>query len=529
MSDNKIVETVDLDKGTDEYEAIVQMARDDLAMFSCYVDPNYEIGRFHEEIINKLHRVAEWKCKRLLVCLPPGSGKSRLVTQLFPARTLGNHPEKKIVVTWYWQDLPNYFSTETQAVVNGEYYKDLFDTEYQTEKVQHRQTKQWWYYHAVWVWWPLTWYRFDIGIIDDPIKNRQEAESMTIREKINWRYTSTFYTRRLNQDSAIIIVLTRWHIRDIIGFIDDNSSEEREKVIVPALTDTKDEQWYKTYTSYRPERFSVEDLIHTRELLPLRDWMALYMQDPVASTGSIFKPPFKYEEYYQLFEWTQAYRKEDIMIGIFIDPAFSTSATSDDASIIVWWKHKITRETFLFDWYADTSAPSVTIERALMMADQRRIMWFTNIFISCETVTINKDQMKFLKDLYEAMKLRWVQYPIFEFKPKWNKLDRIRFALEPVFTNRWITFVKSWWDILWMRKAEEQLTSFPACDKIDVLDTIAQAEEVLLKRIMWVDPNAKPRERPAYTNKITGEVVEDNRARFNDIRERANRPWRERF
>ena len=59
MSDNKIVETVDLDKGTDEYEAIVQMARDDLAMFSCYVDPNYDIGRFHEEIINKLHRVAE--------------------------------------------------------------------------------------------------------------------------------------------------------------------------------------------------------------------------------------------------------------------------------------------------------------------------------------------------------------------------------------------------------------------------------------------------------------------------------------
>lgn len=80
-----------------------------------------------------------------------------------------------------------------------------------------------------------------------------------------------------------------------------------------------------------------------------------------------------------------------------------------------------------------------------------------------------------------------------------------------------------------MRKAEEQLTSFPSCDKIDVLDTIAQAEEVLLKRIMWVDPNAKPRERPAYTNKITGEVVEDNRARFNDIRERANRPGRERF
>lgn len=497
---------VTLDTSSEEFQHITQSAREDLALFSVYVDEDYNIWDFHQKIIDKLQRVSDGKCKRLIVCLPPWAGKSRLVTQLFPAFQLGRNPKTKIVVAWYWQDLPDYFSKQTQEIVLSENYRDLFSVQRGTFNVQHRETKKWWYYHAVWVWWPLTWFRFHIGIIDDPLKNRQDAESLKNREKVNGRYTSTFFTRRYNDQSAIIIVLTRWHIRDLVWYINENSPEERETVIVPALTETKDMQWYKTYHSYRPERFSVEDLLHTRSMLPLRDREALYQQDPVASTGSIFKPPFVYEEYSQLFDSAQAYRKDDIMMWIFIDPAFSTDKMSADAGIIVGGKHKITKHTFLFDGYADTSAPSVTIDRALMMADQWRIMWFKNIFISCETVTINRNQMKFLKDLYEAMKLRWVQYPIFEFKPKWDKLDRIRFQLEPPFANRSITLVKSWWDIQWMRKLEEQLTSFPVNDKIDVLDTVAQAEEVLQARIIWFDPNQEESKKPTYTNRITWET-----------------------
>ena len=128
------------------------------------------------------------------------------------------------------------------------------------------------------------------GIIDDPVKNREEAESENIREGIKDWYTSTFYTR-LAPGAGILIILTRWHDDDLAGWLLEQEKlggDKWEVVKYPAIAE-QDERFRKTGEPLHPARYDLEALGRIRNAIGPRDWEALYQQNPVASDGDYFK------------------------------------------------------------------------------------------------------------------------------------------------------------------------------------------------------------------------------------------------
>ena len=544
---------------------MIESARSSLISFSRFIKEDYQVEQFHELIASKLEAVARWDIQYLAISMPPRSGKSKLACINFPARVLGRNPYIKFVITWYGQELVNEFSRETRQIVQSEKYKALFglqidtkelsdeeimeraqkeliklwvnphEVQLDTEKITHRRTfrksdikenpDRSWYYHAVWVGWWLTWYGFDIGIIDDPVKNREEAESTVYREKIRNRYSSVFNTRQMNQKSATILIMTRWHSDDLRWRLQRINEEMRKKwldieyperhtIDIPALTPNPREEQDGTEKSkrgsFRPNRFDVDYLLRKKYEIGVRDFEALYQQDPIASMGAIFKPQdFKYAKLsdFEDFWWKEPkYRKDHMEMRAFIDPAFSTDKSSDDASIAIMWRHKITNERFLFDLYSDVSAPSVTIDYLFMMLSKRQNRWFNFEWVSCEYVTINNDQVRFYEEIKHQMSLRNEFYPLYKRKPKGKKDDRIKFSLEPIIANHKLFFLEDQIPHDQMAKLLKQLQEFPETDKKDVIDVLSQWQ------IVWRDRGVKRSDTQKTTsrtffNPITGESV----------------------
>lgn len=480
-----------------EYETLKQTSREDLIAFSVFVNPQYTPQPFHYQIAEKLEAVARGEIKNLIISLPPQHGKSLLSSINFPAWILGRFPNKRFMAASYAADLIQTFSKRSRNVVLSEPYKQLFNVELASEGAWHWDTTQKGYYHAVGVGGASTWFGYDIGLIDDPFKDREEAESPTIRQKVWDWWTSTFYTRK-GKDAATIIIMTRWHVDDLVGRLlkqEQLGWQKWEQLIIPAI----DETWKGIWES----KF---DYPQIRADIGVRDFAALYMQDPILSTGAIFKPSdFKYFNYSE-FEMEWRWKKEHILLWIFIDPAFSTQSSSDDAVIMVVWLNQYTSDMYLFDIYCATSAPSATIWAMFNMIDKREIRWFKIEFISVEQVKINKDQTKFRKDITDEMSNRNKFYKLYDFCPRVKKQDRIKFWLEPRF-NLWkVWFIQGEGDYTALKKMEDQLTMFPKNTHDDIIDCLAQSVQVFAERWKTTSSNQHTQKPRTYFNTITGQM-----------------------
>ena len=309
-----------------EKEAIEVICRHDLIPFSGFVNVRYTPSWLHFEIGRQLERVEKGEVKRLILQVPPRYGKSELASILFPAWYLGKHPEKEIIVASYSADLAQDFGYKTRNLVNTKEYQKIFNTKLRDDS----QSKAKWLtqegggYTAVGVGGAITGRGANILLIDDPIKNREEAESITIREKIWSWYTSTAYTR-LEKDAAVILIMTRWHMDDLAGRLrqaEKDGAEHWEVVKFPAIA-LKDEEFRKAGEPLWAEKYDLEALQNIKKTVGTYDWSALFQQEPVTSESQEFKPQFlQYRNLEQVRSLqTNAY--------LTIDTAISQKASAD--------------------------------------------------------------------------------------------------------------------------------------------------------------------------------------------------------
>jgi hypothetical protein len=199
-----------------------------------------------------------------------------------------------------------------------------------------------------------------------------------------------------------------------------------------------------------------------------------YLLIPASSGSGIFvRDYFDYflESHFENVD--SPLKKQDIRRWIFIDPAFSTNAKSDDAVVIILWEHRISKQYYLLDWYGGTSAPSSTRANVISMYN-KAILWNYKIeFIHCEDVKINKDQTEFIKNLRTDLLQNQISVPLYTSTPKKQKSQRITDTLEPVFSMRWIKFNR-WLDIWFIQKLERQILDHPNSDHDDHSDCLAQ-------------------------------------------------------
>lgn len=279
-------------------------ARLSLSSFLPYTTPGYLMGWVHAEICGKLDKfladVQAQKSPRLIICMPPRSGKSQIVSRAFPAYAFGRHPDLQFIATSYSADLSQRFSRDVQRYIDSDEYRAVFpDVRLATKgeggyirtadlfEIVGRKGA----YRSAGVGGGITGQGADILLIDDPLKDRAEANSTTVRNALWDWYTSTAYTR-LSPGGGVIVMSTRWHLDDLVGRLLDHDKagdgDHWEVVNYPAIAEA-DEEHRKEGEALHPERYPIEALLKIKAAVGSNDWNALYQQHPVPSTGAVFK------------------------------------------------------------------------------------------------------------------------------------------------------------------------------------------------------------------------------------------------
>ena len=321
---------------------IKKACREGLIEFSCIVDSKYDPQWFHKLIANKLEEVYERVLKgespRVMIFMPPRHGKSDLATQKYPAWVLGKSPKFPIIVSSYSQDLATTFGQGTRDLMDSNNYKFIFNTRLRadTQSKANWMTEDGGGYLAVGVGGSITGKGFKIGIVDDPFKNREEADSPVVRESVWKWWTSTFSTRE-EGNSAEIVILTRWHEDDLAGRLIKQQREAElsgeqyfdkwEILQFKAISETDEFPYRKAGEPLWSDKFPLEKLIAKKNNIGPYDWSALYQQEPVDEASQEIKK-----------EWFR-YRSMDEVNNLItrkvatIDTALSKGAKSDSTGV----------------------------------------------------------------------------------------------------------------------------------------------------------------------------------------------------
>jgi predicted phage terminase large subunit-like protein len=266
-----------------------------LIPYSAYQWPGYRDAAHHRLIARKLEAVERGEIPRLMITMPPRHGKSMLASEFFPAWYLGRNPDHYVVTATYAQELADDFGRKVKNQIEDKSYGLIFPgvslaDDSKSAKRFHIEDdeggfehtlKQKGAYYAVGVGGPLTGRGAHLLLIDDPVKNREDADSEIIRKKTRDWYTSTAYTR-LMPGGRIVIIQTRWHEDDLSGWLlAEHEHEEWEVLNLPAIGIDGKALW--------PEQYDVATLNKIKLAIGPRDWSALYQQAPSPETGNYFK------------------------------------------------------------------------------------------------------------------------------------------------------------------------------------------------------------------------------------------------
>ena len=307
-----------------------EAARRHLLPFLSRYEEQYKAGWVHKVIAAKLEQflqdVIDEKSPRLMIAMPPRHGKSLLASQYFPAWALGKYPHLEFINCSYAQSLQMDFSRKIQELVKEEDYHLIFGNLGVTKK--NEAIERWSLYDydkgkrtgggilAAGVGGPITGRGAHVLLIDDPVKNREEAESSTVREGAKSWYSSTAYTR-LAPGGGVLVIQTRWHDDDLSGHLltemREASIEFRDTgewpddadrwdvVEFPAIA-TSDEQYRLRGEPLHPARYPLPALLKIKRTTAPRDWAALYQQNPQVEEGAYFQ-----KKYFKMYKTAPAY------------------------------------------------------------------------------------------------------------------------------------------------------------------------------------------------------------------------------
>lgn len=284
-------------------------AADSMLAFTLHTKPDYHVGWHHRVLCTYLDSFVSGEIPRLMVFMPPRHGKSELVSRRLPAYILGREPRTSIIATSYSADLASRMNRDVQRIIDTPAYQAVFpNTRLYGKNIRTVATGSYLrnsdifeivsysgVYRSAGVGGGITGMGANYALIDDPIKNREEADSQTYRDAIWEWYTSTFYTR-LEKHGAILLTLTRWHEDDLAGRLlnlmaSDPRADQWTVLRFPAIAEPGERTPEDTRPDGEPlwpEKYDAAQL-ETIRFQGERQWSALYQQRPRAREGAMFK------------------------------------------------------------------------------------------------------------------------------------------------------------------------------------------------------------------------------------------------
>jgi len=268
--------------------------------------PSYAFHTWAERLIALLQRIADGQLNRLIVCCPPRLGKSLLVSKLFPAYWVSRYPSRFCAIASYSAELAYAHSREARH-----YYRAVgHPLSKDSTAVGNWLTPERGGCIAAGVRGPFTGKGYALGIIDDPYKGPEDANSAGQRQKLIEWFQSVWLTRSepgVNgaAGAAQVVVLTRWHQDDLIGWLLEHESgdapqhwhvlnlpatcEPPEQQLSFPATCTLEPDWRQSGEPLCPQRFPLSELEQIRIRAGSYWWNALYQQRPSPAEGLLFQ------------------------------------------------------------------------------------------------------------------------------------------------------------------------------------------------------------------------------------------------
>lgn len=252
----------------------------------------YKHARHTKLICDRLEQVEEGKIKRLMIFLPPRHSKSMTVSETFPSFFIGKNLNRRVILVSYGDSLARKFGRANRNKLE-EYGEDIFGINLSKDNSSVTNWGIEWHRGGMisaGIGGPITGEGADLLIIDDPIKNRKEADSKTYRDMVWDEWQNTLYTR-LQPDGAVIIILTRWHEDDLVGRLlnpDYGEVEDWDIIRLPAIAEENDLLGREVGEPLWPEYgFDREWAEATKAAVGSQTWASLYQQRPAPEEGNI--------------------------------------------------------------------------------------------------------------------------------------------------------------------------------------------------------------------------------------------------
>jgi predicted phage terminase large subunit-like protein len=344
--------------------ARAELARRHLLDFTRFTLPRYQPAAHHRRIAAALEAVERGDTDRLMIFMPPRHGKSELATRRWPAWLLGRNPQLEIASASYNADLAMDFGRAVRNIVASEDFATAFPgvgLAPDSKAANRLATGQGGAYVAVGVGQALTGRGADVLLIDDPLKDRQEADSETVRNAVWGWYTSTAYTR-LMPGGRVVLIQTRWHEDDLAGRLLEREGRAADGgqwtvLELPAIDADGQALW--------PEWYDVPALRRIEATIGPREWSALYQQRPQPDDGTYFQ-----RDWFKRWSHLPA-------LHTYGTSDYATKDGSGDYTVHHVWGVDSQGDLYLIDRWRGQTTSDVWIERQCDLIEKHRpLAWF---------------------------------------------------------------------------------------------------------------------------------------------------------
>lgn len=417
-------------------------------------------------IRQKLGQIFDGSLKKLMVFMPPRHGKSNAITIRFPAWYLEKRPADRVIVGAYNQTLANKFSRQTRKIAT-----ERMSLSKERTAVEDWETEAGGGLRAVGVGGGITGQGGNLIIIDDPVKNREEANSEAYRDKV-WDWYTDDLSTRMEPGASIILIMTRWHQDDLAGrIIASEDASNWEVIDLPALAivgddGEKDALGREEGEALCPERYDRKALLAIKKILGA-SFQALYQQRPSAVEGEIWKR-----------EWWKYYKELPpgpcLMLHSW-DTSFKAKQRNDPWGCLV------------FKVYKEGIYVTYRVNRKMETPDGKREI--RNVAAAHPPGVILIEDKASGQNIIQELK-RETTLPIIAFKIGTNdKEERANLATPTVESGN--VFLPE--DAPWLQDFLDMMALFPNGKHDEDSDCMAQA-------IIWIQQQRKPRSRAVHLN-----------------------------
>lgn len=418
---------------------------------------DYIPARHHRLLISKLEALAAGDILRLAVFMPPGSAKSTYASILFPPWCMGQHPKAQFLAASHTTELAERWGRRVRNIIAEKGHKLQISLHPDIQAAGRWQLNQGGEYMAAGAGVGIAGFRALFGVIDDPLRSRQDAESLLIRDRL-WDWYLNDFRPRLIPHARQLLIQTRWHEDDLAGRALNH--QPWDVISLPAEAKTDDQlgrapgEWLWDDDEYG---YGAQ-LKELKDSTPPRIWSALYQQAPAPDEGDFFKEDWlRPIDILPDFRWMRTYGASD----------YAVTADGGDFTVHVVFGVDHMNNLYLLDVWRGQKSADVWIEAFCDLVEKYRPLAWAE-----ENGQIKSGIGPFLD---KRMRERHVYVNRFQFPTRGDKAVRARsiqgrMALDGLFYKRNASWAADWL---------AEILNFPASKFDDQVDAMGLGGQLL--------------------------------------------------